>query len=355
MISFRKLLRTNMVAFRRDGATVFWTFAFPLLFIVIFGAIYGGNSSPNFDVGLAVRSDSAAADALRGALQHAKAFKLHEGTRDAEIKKLKDGDLRAVIVVGAATGGGPAPVQVFSDPAQTSTQQVVVPLLQQLIGVVNASLANAQPALQFQQESIGTRDLRGIDYLVPGILAMALMQLGLFSAIPLMTQRENKVLRRLAATPLPRRTFVSAQVSQRLVIAVLQAIVLLGAGRLLFGLRTSGTAAAMAFFIVLGALMFVAMGYLVSGFAKTAESAQPLVGAIQFPMLFLSGIFFPIEAAPGFLQSIARFFPLTYLGDALRQVAVNASPLNPLWLDTLVMLGWLAVCMAGAVRFFRWE
>lgn len=355
MKAFRKLLRANLLTIRRDRTTLFFSFAFPIIFILIFGMIFGSDQTPNYDIGLVEQAHSKAGDAAVSAFQQSKAFKVHLGDEASELDKLRSGDRKAVVVLGAAGASGSVPVQVYSDPSQTSTAQILLPLVQQVVGQINAELQPAAPALVYQPQSVGVKNLRSIDYLVPGILAMALMQLGLFSAIPLVTQRETKVLRRLNVTPLSRRTMVSAQVAQRLLMAAAQAVVLLGGGVLFFHVKITGNPLALAAFILLGALLFVAMGFAVSGRARTAESAQPLIGVIQFPMLFLSGVFFPIELVPKAVRPVVDAMPLTYLGDALRQVSVDATPYYPLWVDTVVMAGWLAVCMVIAFRTFRWE
>jgi len=354
--AFRKLLRANLISFRRERATVFWTFAFPLIFILIFGGIFGGDNTPTFDVGLVNQAQGRSADTVVQALQSQKALKLHTGSRDGELKKLKDGDRKAVVVIDApSTSGGSLAVQLFADPSQTATQQVLLPFLRQAIGQAGNEISNVRPAIDLQEQSIGSKNLRTIDFLLPGILAMAIMQLGLFSAIPLVTQRETKVLRRLGATPLKRRTMIAAQVTQRLIVAVIQTVVLIEAGSLFFHVKIAGNMPELAAFVVLGALAFVAMGYVVASRAKSAEAAQPLVSVIQFPMLFLSGVFFPVELAPKIIQPVVRALPLTYLADALRQVSVQSTPLNPLWVDTVVLLGWLVLCLALSVRLFRWE
>ncbi len=80
-----------------------------------------------------------------------------------------------------------------------------------------------------------------------------------------------------------------------------------------------------------------------------------MTSIVQFPMMFLSGIFFQIDQMPAYLQTIARLIPLTYLADALRQVMVGGAPFAPLYVDALVLVGWLVVCYAVAARFFRWQ
>lgn len=353
--AFRKLLRANLLSFMRDRSSLFFSFAFPAIFIVIFGAVFAGDQTPSYTIGLVQQAHSPAGDALATALLEMKAFKVHQGDATTELEKLKKGDRRAVVVVGAPGADGTVPVQVYADPAQTATQQILVPLIQQVASAVNQRFAPSAPAVRLEMRGIGVRDLRSIDYLTPGILAMALMQLGIFSAVPLVMLRETKVLRRLSVTPLRRSTMVAAQVVLRLIVAVGQAVVLLGGAVLLFHVRITGNIALLAGFIVLGALMFVAMGYALAGQARTAESVQPLLSLVQFPMLFLSGVFFPLELVPGPLRPLIEIVPLTYLGDALRQVSVKATPDFPLWVDAAVLGGWLAACLVVSMRTFRWE
>ena len=107
--------------------------------------------------------------------------------------------------------------------------------------------------------------------------------------------------------------------------------------------------------VLLGAGAFLAIGFALASFLKTEEQATGVVQVVQMPMMFLSGIFFSFTFLPGFLQTIARLMPLTYLADAMRQVMVNGTQVAPLGLDIAVLAGWLVVCLGIAARTFRWE
>ena len=120
-------------------------------------------------------------------------------------------------------------------------------------------------------------------------------------------------------------------------------------------MQVSGSPLLAAVFVALGAVSFLALGYVLASFTRTEEAANGITQVVQFPMMFLSGVFFPIEAMPQFLQSIARLIPLTYLADALRQVMVGGTAFAPLWVCAAVLLGWLVVCFAIASRKFRWQ
>jgi ABC-2 type transport system permease protein len=176
-----------------------------------------------------------------------------------------------------------------------------------------------------------------------------------FAAIPLVADREKLILKRLGATPLRRWQLVGSNVLVRLLIAFVQTLIIVGVGTALFGLETTGRWLATAFFIVLGSLTFISIGYVVASFTQTEEAANGVTQAVQLPMLFLSGIFFPIATMGDVLQTIAKFLPLTYLGDALRQVMVDGTPFAPLAVCAAVLAGWLAACFAVSARFFKWQ
>ena len=181
------------------------------------------------------------------------------------------------------------------------------------------------------------------------------MQLGIFAAIPLVQQREKLILKRLNATPLPRRTLVASNIVVRLVIAAVQTLLIIVIGQRVLGVELIGSALAIAGVVVLGALTFTSIGYVIASFARTEEAANGMTSVVQFPLMFLSGIFFPLEIMPDWLRGVATFLPLTYLGDALRQTMVGGAPFVPLGVDVAVMAGWLAVCFLVSARFFRWQ
>jgi ABC-2 type transport system permease protein len=351
-----KLLAADIKQFGRERAALFWTFAFPIFFILIFGAVFSGGDDITFDVGLVVNDNSPVAQQLTGALQQVPPFKLNIGNESAELEALRKGDRRAVIVVPSGFGetiaqGGSAKVDVYYDPTQSSSAQVLLPIITQVL----QSFGQAPPLIQVNPVTLQTHDIRPVDYLVPGILSMALMQLGIFAAMPLVVERENRVLKRLGATPLRRSTLILSTVVFRLLIAIGQAALIIIVARLAFHVPMMGNWFYLAGMIILGTLTFLSMGYMVSAFAKTQETAMPLLMVIQFPMMFLSGIFFPVEMMPGFMRPIMDALPLTYLGDSFRQIMVESSAIHSHLINAGVLGGWFVVCLLVAVRFFKWE
>lgn len=190
---------------------------------------------------------------------------------------------------------------------------------------------------------------------VPGMLGLALLWLGVFGvAPPLVQQREQQVLRRIGVTPVSRATFLGAQLAWRLTTGLIQAAVLIAYGVVAYHMAIVSPLLTLAA-AVLGAATLVAIGLLLASLARTNESVVALGQLVQFPMMFLSGILFPLAMLPSFLQPVARAMPLTYLGDALRQTMLGAPPLFPLWLDFSVLGGCLLVIGGVSLRIFRWE
>jgi ABC-2 type transport system permease protein len=123
----------------------------------------------------------------------------------------------------------------------------------------------------------------------------------------------------------------------------------------LYDVQIAGSWLLIGALILLGSLAFIALGYVIASFAKTEEAANGMTSVVQFPLMFLSGTFFPIDAMPDALRTVARALPLTYLGDGLRQVMVDGTPFSPLWVCFAFLGLWLVVCFGIAARYFKWQ
>jgi ABC-2 type transport system permease protein len=347
----------NIKSFTRDRAAMFWTLAFPLIFVILFGSIFSGGSSTR-TIGFADLDASPASSALESAFSSVGSLKLEAGSEDDLVARMKKGELSAVIVVPkgygdtVAAGTATADVTVYTDPSQSSADAAT----RQLVGYVLAAVNSRQPpTVEPSFQAVQTSDLTFISYLVPSILGMSLMQLGIFSAVPLVADRQKLILKRLQATPLRRWQLVGSNVLMRLLIAVVQTAIIVGVGSAAYHVQVAGSWLLIGALILLGSLAFIALGYVIASFATTEDSANGMTSVVQFPLMFLSGTFFPIDAMPDFLKTVARALPLTYLGDGLRQVMVDGTPFAPLWLCFAFLAAWLVGCFVVAARFFKWQ
>jgi len=350
----------NIKSFTRDRAALFWTLAFPLIFVFLFGSIFSGGGNQR-SIGFGDADHSAHSAELKAILQSQPNIKLVEETEEELVAQMKDGQISAVLVIPPGYGAtidskaGPATITVYTDPSQSAAQAATFQLVGGVLAAVNQAASGQPPAVTFTPEAVQTQDLTFISYLVPSILGMSLMQLGVFSAVPLVADRQKLILKRLQATPLRRWQLVGSNVLMRLLIAVFQTVIIVGVGSAVFNVQVAGSWLLIGGFVLLGSLTFIALGYVIASFASSEESANGMTSVVQFPLMFLSGTFFPIDAMPDALRMVARAMPLTYLGDALRQVMVGGTPFSPLWVCFAVLVGWLVVCFGIAARFFRWQ
>jgi ABC-2 type transport system permease protein len=360
-----QLTLANIRSFVRDRAALFWTLAFPLIFIIMFGAIFSGGGQATRTLGWVDQDGSPQSAQLRAAFARVENVELIDASEPDALEQMRKGDLGAVIVVPPGYGaallaladapGQPTQVIVYTDPTQSAQRAGTLQLVSGVLDGVSLAVSGRGPAVVPADRAIQTQDLGFVSYLVPSILGMALMQLGIFSAIPLVADREKLILKRLSATPLRRWQLVGSNVIMRLLIGVVQTLIIVGVGASMFGVRIAGNFALVGALVVLGSLAFIALGYVIASFAKTEESANGMTSVVQFPLMFLSGTFFPIDAMPDFLRAIARVLPLTYLSDALRQTMVGGAAFAPLWVCFAVLGAFLVICFAISARFFRWQ
>ena len=362
MNAFLPLFRTNYRDFVRDRTALFWTIAFPVLFIGIFGIVLGrGDDGASYEVGFVVEDQSPQSATLSEVLGGFEALVLTRGDRETEIAKLADGERRAVVVVPQGFGSSvsqdaPLPIQVHFDPSQQTTQQVVIPVLLRAFEVADRALTQTRPVVTAEFQTLQSERLQVIDFIMPGLIAMSVMNGGVFGAIAMVSLRERRVLRRLSATPLPAWALVGADVTFRMVVVLVQTVLLVILAVLIGGVSVKvENLPALAGVAVLGGLAFVAIGFFLGAFAKTEQGFFPIAQVITFPMLFLSGIFFPLDTMPDWIRPLVSAMPLTYLGDAMRQLMVGGAPVHSMALNVGVLAAFLAVFFALAVRLFRYE
>ncbi|MFC2026856.1 ABC transporter permease [Chloroflexota bacterium] len=360
MKAFNKLLVANFKQFVRDRTALFFTFAFPVLFMLIFGFVFSGGDDVSYDIGLVNQDNSAIGEGISTALQEIPIFEIVTGELEGKLDELRGGELDTVVVIPAGVEadigkGELVYITVYYDPSQTISAQIILPVLQQVIDTVNIQMTGQPVLFVLAKESIQAHELDYIDYLVPGILAMSVLFLGLFGSLTLVEWREKKVLKRFGATPLRRSMMVSSQVVYRLILALAQTLIIIAIAYFVFNVQMIGNWLLLLGLVLLGALTFISIGYFAVSRARTVEGAMPIIQIIQFPMLFLSGIFFPVEIMPDFMRPILAIIPLTYLGDAFRQVMVDATPVYPMILNIGVLAAWFVICMILAIKLFRWE
>lgn len=366
---FKRLLQTNptlsltrasMKIYFRDRQAIFWTFFLPLVIMSIFGLLdFGAFSTVN--LGIVDKADNETSRNLTRTIRSLGAFEISDEATEAEKREaLLEGDLNLLLIINPGFDGSESQadrqVTVIYNQGRAQEAQAGQIIIQQLLDEMTFANAGVESRYSIDAQPVDSRNLRYIDFLMPGVVAMSIMQMGLFSvAFSFVQLKSRGVLRRLLATPVQPASFLFAQVSTRLFVSILQTLVLIGLAVLAFDVDLAGNLGAIILLALLGGAVFVSMGFAISGWAKSEDVAAPIANIIALPMMFLTGVFFPRDVVPEPLRTVADFLPLSYLADALRNVAVDGHTLWSQWDNVLGLAAWLAVTFLVAVRSFRWE
>ncbi len=198
--------------------------------------------------------------------------------------------------------------------------------------------------------------MRAIEYMLPGIIVMAVMVNGIMSsATSFVEERGKGIYRRLSLTPVKRQTIIGAQILHRYIIILIQTIILLAIGILAFDISIKGNYFYFWIILTLGAVCFLSIGFALASIIRSVRSATPLCMIVFFVFLFLGGIFFPNSIMPRFLVVIANGLPSTHMGDALRAVIIDGLGLGSVWIALAAMGAWIVISLAVSIIFFRWE
>ncbi len=194
-----------------------------------------------------------------------------------------------------------------------------------------------------------------INYLLPGYLVMAVMSVSFISlGIMTATERQNSILKRLGATPLPRAVLIFGKIVASALVVTAAVIALLALGIAVYGVTIKGNPLSIAAIVLLGILVFAAIGLMVGGMVK-AEAAPAILNAIYFPLLFLGGALLPLNQMPDWLQQAATVLPSYHFTNALIGVMAKGQTLFDVWPNLAALLAWGAAALLVAARTFKWE
>lgn len=198
-------------------------------------------------------------------------------------------------------------------------------------------------------------NIKYIDFLVPAVLGMTVMMscmMGMGATIA--GERETGELARLFMTPTSVSTVIGGKIASKLLIELIRALILIAMAILLFNVSIKGGILQTFIVLVIGALCFVGFGIMLSARTQTQEDYSQIVMPFSMPMMFVSGVFYPIETMPWIFQKLAYLFPLTYLNDAMRGIMLKGQTLGDVWLDLVILLGFTVLFfIIGVKRFNR--
>ncbi|MDR3222241.1 MAG: ABC transporter permease [Methanobrevibacter sp.] len=379
---FLWMFKKDILSLWRNKPRLVSIIAFPIIMIALFG--YGmGGSIEHIPIAIVNMSDGDLTSNTVDAINNISIYDVKNITNDVELGKhlVDKGDVKATIILPAnyddLTNIQTKDVTLYLDSSDQIASQALVPTTEQLfIGLNNKLSIEKLSKLSSPGTNSGVSvisgassiidtikleinniygDIKYIDFLVPAVLAMTLMfscMMGMGQSIS--GERETGELARLFMTPTNVSTVVGGKILSKLTIEIVRALILLITAIVLFGIVIKGSILLAIGMLILGALSFVGFGIMISASTSTQEDYMQMVMPVSMPMMFVSGVFYPIETMPWIFQKIAYICPLTYLNDAMRSIMIKGSGIGDIWIDVVVLLGFTAIFfILGVIKFNR--
>jgi ABC-2 type transport system permease protein len=356
--AFRALALNEVRASLRNRVALFFTLGLAFLFMLVFGLLFG-NGSLNLSLDVVNDDHTPGAQQYMHALGSVPGVTVVAKDHAAAFHDLSGGNVAAVLVVphgfGAALAGqGHQQVGIYQGAGSTSgsiADSVVAQVTAAFAGQHSQSAVTLAPPQNYSVHQVSEMDV-----MLPAMIAYIILQSGInYVAIGLVDMRVTQVLRRLRATPLRSRTILAAQIAGGGLTVLLQLMVLVVVGTFVFHARNYGSWLLVILPVILGTAAFVGTGFLLTTAVRTSEAARGLAALVAFPMMFLGGIFVPLDVFPPILQAIVHVMPLTWLTDALKQIMNNGAGFSAISIDCLVLMAWAVVTFAIASWRFRWD
>ena len=337
------LLMARMLELKREPEVVFWVFIFPLLLALGLGIAF--RNKPEGAVSVAIVQGAESAQTLLQKSPQAKQFKTQVLDAESAHQAFRLGKVDVAIEPGA---GGSFTYRY--DPARPESV-----LARAEVNDAMQSAAGRTDPVPTKRVSSSEPGSRYIDFLIPGLLGMNLMNSGMWGiGFALVDMRQRKLLKRFVGTPMRRGDFLLALASSRLILMIIEVGLLLAFGALFFHMRVMGSIAGIALIAGIGSLTFGGVGLLTASRAQKIESVSGLINLVMMPMWIFSGVFFSYERFPAIIHPLIKALPLTALNDALRASILEGTPILHQWPRLLVMMLWGGISFVLALKWFRW-
>jgi ABC-2 type transport system permease protein len=346
--------------FYREKSSLFFTFFFPVLLMILFGLIFQNTGDTRYTIHVQDQDDTPLSHNLTEVLGHIKnidVVKINK-TKDADaVVKSQDGNFLVIIpkgyqdtIIAKKTYNPNATVNltIKYDPGQTSTS-IKLSIVNAVLQQVNKGLVGQKDTIYVKTESIVTHKFSYIEFFIPGIIAMTVMTSAVFGAILDDNEYKQKgIIRKLSTTPITRSEWILSNMMYQVILAFMSTALILVVGYIVFK-ASLFINIWLPVIIVFETFGFVGLGMLVTRLVKDAQAAAAVSNVITFPMMFLSGTFIPVEQMPGFLQSVAKVLPLYYANESLRSAMILADYVAAGTKAVVLMVFAIIVFIAGVL------
>ncbi|RYY90243.1 MAG: ABC transporter permease [Chitinophagaceae bacterium] len=345
----------------KSPQSIFFGLFFPIVLIMIFGALGRGGGGASVDVAFEKGADTQ--NALFDSLVTARSLHIvpnDQPGKDVE-DLLKKGRITAIINI-KKSGNPQVPYDLNLRVTQASSKDlsILFPILRDIISRIDKHVYSGQPTFaKIETVTQPGREYKMIDFFLPGMIGFSLIGAAVFGvAFLFFSMRETLVLKRLYSTPIKRVYIIMGESISRVLFQLLVVLVLIAFGYFFYEFTLANgliTLINMLFLSFLALLVFMAFGFFIASIARNQNVIPIYANLFMFPQYFLSGTFFSREALPAFMQPILKFLPLTALNDSMRKVAFEGAALSTCWQEILILLVWGVIIYAATVKVFRWE
>lgn len=350
-------------AFFRNKVAIFFTFLFPLVFLLIFGFIFGREATPSFEVGLIKQAQTQLAQDFEDRASATGVFKFQtDDSQPGFETKLGRGQIDALVILPedfglpVADGQVTGRVQLLYNQSDQELATTMSSILETVLEQLDSNLQVANQTLVVETQALQTADLSRFDYIFAGLLGFSILSLGIFSMSEgFLQDKKSKALLRIKLAPVRAWQLILATVFNRVLVGLIAVAIMFVVGILVFDFSMRGDYFNLALFTALALVCMLGFGTAIAGWAQNSNQSAPIANLISFPMMFLSGVFFPIFLMPEWLQQITTFIPLAAITDGLRLITTESQTLLDLGPQLLVISIWSLGLYTLAAKTFRWQ
>ncbi|MEI8061143.1 MAG: ABC transporter permease [Candidatus Berkelbacteria bacterium] len=352
-----KLFISDLKMLARNRQSLFWVLFFPLMFTFIFGLFFGKNTSLG-SIAVVNKSNTQISSGLVETLDKTELFKIQkEDNLDIAKDEIKRSKISAVVFIpedfGALNPDSPKQVEIVYDPG-SQIYSSLSGAVGQYLTAANYQIQNSKPIFSSTLVPVTDRKLTYFDFVLAGVLGLALMNSSIIGiGVNLSKYREDKILKRITTTPIKSWKFILAEVLSRIVINFIQISIILAVGKYLFDAHIYGNIFIIIPVALVGAFLFQSIGFVVAALSKTADAAQGMAQAISIPMMFLAGVFFPVDSLPKWLYTFVQYLPLAPLLRILRGVMLEGT--SPFFepKNAIIIFSWIVVALLISIYKFK--
>ena len=346
--------------YMRSTTAIFFVFIFPLILMLLFGSIFSGSTSSSVPLYVQNLDTSGnMSNAFIETLNSTHFVDIHMIPDNVNIQTyISQHSITAALLIPANftasySQGQHVSLTYYNNPA-VSTSSVAQQAISVTVQLFNSHFATNNQTVSVASASVTTHAANYIDFLIPGLIGLVILTSPMFSMTYIVSSyKKEKIFRQLSLTPLTKSEWFLSKFIWYLIISALSAVMIIGIGTLLFH-STLSISLYVIPFLVVGVFMFTSLGILAGSISKSEESASVIGNIITFPMMFLSGTFFPIQIMPAWLQSFAHVLPLFYIIDGLNSVTIYSN-YSSAALDLAVSIAVAVVIFVLTVWKFSWK